>query len=96
MFEFFYLNTPAYSRICRFGINLDCNLHQTNLQWKVWVQLKFRHHLGPGLKLLGLCINVVIKHSPCGGELDCLKLSGPPFGKLHSIIHQLEVKSLGD
>ena len=59
------------------------------LQWQVWVQLKLGHPLAPRLKLLGLCVNEVVKHGALGRELDRLELSHPPLGELYTMVYQL-------
>lgn len=54
------------------------------------IHLKLGHHLGPGFKLLGFRINIIVKHSALGWELDGFELSHPPFAELHPIVNQLD------
>lgn len=54
------------------------------------IHLKLRHHLGPGFKLLAFRINIIVKHSALGWELDGFELRHPPFAELHSMVDQLD------
>lgn len=66
------------------------------LKWYISIHLKLGNHLGPGFKFLAFRINIIVKHSALGWELDGFELSHPPFAELHSIVDQLDSQREGD
>lgn len=56
----------------------------------ICIYLKFGHHLGPGFKLFAFRIDIIVKHSALGWELDGFEFSHPPFAELHSTVNQLD------
>lgn len=59
------------------------------LEWFIWIELEIGDEFSPGLKLLALWVDVVVKDSASGRELYCLHLSRPPFGELDPMICEL-------
>lgn len=59
------------------------------LKWCIGIHLKCGHDFGPGFKLLGFRVDVVIKHSSIGWKLDGFELGHPPLAEFHSVIDQL-------